>query len=268
MLFSKKTLIYASLALFASHVIASLGIPGSTLEVMRMKGYLYALLSGAAVAFGILYTLPMVTKILNKKFPWNSALIKRIISQLFLGIVLPFLAIMLLITVYFSIAGIWILGTGWLKHCSIAIVFMLFFVNLFNEILAELQGKNDPNETVRSVVPDVPEIKFFKGRPYSDVVYVTAGNGKNLIAFRDGTKFHYPKSIDFARTILPEDTHLLAKRGLIIELASIRNTKWLNGKRQRIQVFLKGHESFEVIFSETQTALHREVLTNFMGGIN
>jgi hypothetical protein len=267
----KKFLVYFTLAIFASHLIASLGSTGSTVELINMTGYGYALLTGTIVALSILYILPFVNIYLNKHFPWKSVIVKRIILQFLFGIVLPFILVMVLITGYYWIAGIWIMNTGWLTHCSTAIILMLFLVNIMNEVLADQTNLTETltskyNQEIQLSTTD--KASLFRGRAYSDLVYINSENKKNSIMFTDGVKYPFPHSITFAMNLLPGKTHLKANRAQVIKLTSIKKAVWVDGKRFRIQVYLKEHESLEIIFSEVQTAIHKHLLRPYMGGVD
>ena len=243
-------------------------VKGTTLDVINLKGYPYALFVGAAIALFILYSLPVVTTELNPRFPWKNNWVVRLVFQFLFGIMVPFMIVMFFISWYFWIVGFWILETGWLEYYSATILAMLFFLNIFNELFAELSSKANNIHAIESEDIESSETNLFRGRSYKDVVYINSNNRKNTIMFTDGTEFPYQLSIEFARKMLSESTHLLAKRGQIVSLASINRAKWVDGKRLRLQVFLTDHENFEVIFSEVQTVVHRELLKQFIGSTN
>ena len=92
--FYKKLLILSCVALFASHLVASIGVEGTTLDVINLKGYPYALFMGAAIALFILYSLPAVTTELNPRFLWKNNWVVRLGFQLLFGIVVPFMIVM------------------------------------------------------------------------------------------------------------------------------------------------------------------------------
>jgi hypothetical protein len=242
-------------SLLLAHFFAVAGQPYPPEEIMTKKGYLPALLIGAFVTLLISYLLTSLTRLLNRTYPWDNYQILRPGLQILGGILLPSLIIFALMTLYFGIAGIWVLDTDWLKHCGGYIIVALVIGNVGSEILAARLGfiSTLKDEIVEMVINPEQLTTRFKGQLISDLTHIIAINRRNFAMFADGIKHRFPYTIGHAMALLNAGTHIRVNRSEIIKFSNIERVHYFGVDKSRIRIYLKGNNNEVIISSEKYT---------------
>lgn len=250
-----------------AHLFASAGQPYKPSDLVKLDGYLPALFIGTLASVLTSYLLTSLTSSLNEKYPWKEFRLLRPCLQLFRGIIVPFLFIFLLMTLYFAASGIRIETTRWIEHCIGYIFVALIFGNLGSEALASVMAKNVA-ETID--LPKTSEDKTlslipFKGRPFADLVYIEALNRANNAMFENGIMHSIRYTLAEAMQLLPPDTHIRVNRSQIVSLAFIAKARYNGADRNRIRIYLKGHEDIRILTSENYTTrAMKEILRPYL----
>jgi putative flippase GtrA len=251
----KGFLIRLSVSVCIAHLFASAGQPFTPFEVMKLNGYVPALLIGILASVLTSYLLTSISSFLNEKYPWKEFRLLRPCLQVFGGIIVPFLFIFLLMTLYFAAAGIRVETTRWIDHCIGYIIVALIFGNIGSEALERRMAK--PIVESINLTPYVDKKPLspllFKGEPYTDLIYIVAINRVNYAMFKDGIMHSIKLTLENIMKLLPSDTHLRVNRHQIVNLAFIAKARYNGTDRNRIRIYLIGHENVQILTSENYT---------------
>ena len=251
----KGFLIRLLVSVCIAHSFASAGQPDTPIKLMKLNGYLPALCIGTFATILTSYLLTSLTKMLNQKYPWRKIRLLRSGLQIFGGVIIPFLLIFLLMTLYFAAAGIRVETTSWIEHCIGYIIIALLFGNIGSEVLAHRMAK--PIAETINLDQNVDEkplsIALFKGEPLTKLIYIVAIKRINYAMFRDGFMHTIKLTLENIMKLLPSDTHLRVNRHQIVNLAFIAKARYNGADRNRIRIYLIGHEDVEILTSENYT---------------
>ena len=263
----KGFLIRLSGSAFIAHLFASAGQPHTPAELIKLNGYLPALLIGTLASVLTSYLLTSLTSFLNFKYPWKEFRLLRPGLQILGGIILPFLIIFLLMTLHFAAAGIRVETTDWIEHCIGYILVALLFGNLGSEALASIMAKNVARDIS---LPKADEEKplppiLFKGRPLVELVYIVAIMRANNATFKDGIMHSTTYTLKNIMDLLPPGTHLRVNRSEIVNLSFIAKARYHGTDRNRIRIYLKGNENLVILTSEKYTTKEmKEILKPYL----
>lgn len=120
-----------ALSLLASHIIIAFGEQESFFELLVMPDYYRSLLFSFIIAFILVTVVNVVTIRLDRRYGWGHRPWLRAILQALLGLLLPSILAFLLAFFYFSMYGLFILDTPYLKYDFPVIVLMLVLLNVY-----------------------------------------------------------------------------------------------------------------------------------------
>lgn len=252
---------------FIAHLFASAGQPHTPAKLIKLDGYLPALLIGTLASVVTSYLLTSATSFLNEKYPWKEFPFLRPCFQILGGIIVPFLIIFLLMTVYFAAAGIRVENTRWIEHCTGYIVLALLLGNLGSEALAQRMAKNVAETIILPMATEkkLPSTVLFKGRPLVELVYIVAILRINNATFKDGITHRITHTMNKLMKLLPLDTHLRINRREIVNLSFVAKARYNGINRNRIRIYLKGHEDLVILTSESYTTkAMKEILRPYL----
>ena len=122
-------------SIFLSHIFTSFGHDKSPWEIINTDGYFAALMIGVLCCMFVSYIITETTARLNTFYSWKNNFLYRSLLQTLFGVVMPFGIILVLITIYFAVANIWIMDSYWPAHCAPYVFIALLFANGIAEML-------------------------------------------------------------------------------------------------------------------------------------
>ncbi|MBC7616331.1 MAG: hypothetical protein H7202_09715 [Pedobacter sp.] len=265
-LLSKSLAIRLALSIFLAHIFASVGQDKGPWEIINTKGYFAALLIGTVCSMLISFVIMQVTTKLNNRKPWKEFPVLRPSLQLFFGVLFPFGLIFVLITIYFALAHIWILDSGWLKHCAAYVFIALLFGNIGTEMIAPklvaipLMITEDPIP-----LPEIKhKVKMFKEHIFTELIYMKSEDRDNLIMFNDGIRSKYHETVTATLKHLNEDEYINLGRAGVVRLSAIYKARLVGPRRNKLKIFLNGHDDLKIILSEDLTREHKELFKQYL----
>lgn len=264
------------MSVLAAHVILINYNPKNTLELITGKYYAYSMLGSVAIAFAAISLVRYISKQLDKNYRWENDLITRLCLQLFFGVILAMLIVVILVTIYFGIRGYWILDTYWFKANFLPEVLMLFVLNFYflfyylfvcrDRIFVKTTDAVSSQEFDAPTDSEMPmETKLHYGRPITDLVYAISTKEHSEAVFKDGKVLPWKLGIKKGMEKLPNGEYMDANRSELIRTDNILSTEYMNIEKTQIRALLYIPEEKVVEFSRERTSIHRATLKGFLG---
>jgi hypothetical protein len=250
--------------------------------------FLYAMVSSFLIALMITALVRYVTLKLDRRIPWDTQLVQRLIAQVLFGIIAVMLVCIVAVTIYFLGMGIftgprkswWIFNTTWFQVNSLPVLLMITIVNVYYYIYYQLavhkSGKStqlvalplnlqDQNERPTQQILQLPvKPPLFFGRPFSDIVYIQSNKDLQQAYFNDGKSAIWKYTIVKGIDKLPKDAYMIANRSEIISFSNIIKAEYVNVERNMMKVRLKIPEGKVVEISRDNTIANRALLKIYL----
>ena len=208
------------LAVVAAHLITTGGEFQSFTELVKLRGYPIAMLSSLAIAMIVIEQVHYSTLKLQKRFPVYDLAYRKLSWQLLTCLLLPFLTIFGLATIYYAVHGFFILDTMWMTNHSWQVVLMLLVLNL---VFSFPQAGSAPHFTV-------PEPKALTQPEARCLMYVLPSNGVTKVYYDDGTHNVDNRSLEDIFKLLDTKSYILNPKRSIVRVDNIKKIyKFPNG---------------------------------------
>jgi hypothetical protein len=189
------------LAIFAAYIIVTGGEFENLSSLMRLDGFLIAMIGSFVIAFIAIAQVRYSTMWVHKRFPYYDLGHVKILWQTGLCLLCPFLTVCLLATTYYAFHGLFILDTMWPDLHGWPILMMLV---IFNFILAIPK-----TQTLIPIIKS-PEILLLPALHL--IVYVVHRNGVNIVFFSDCTHIIDARSLKAIFKSLPPGEYIHSLR--------------------------------------------------------
>lgn len=103
------------LPLLAAHYVLAINEPEPFWDFIQLPGYPMSLLQNWVLTFLVFNLIYVVTKVLDRKAPWTKNFLHRFLFQVLFGIIVPSIITLILVYIFFSINGVDILATNYLR---------------------------------------------------------------------------------------------------------------------------------------------------------
>lgn len=132
-------------------------------EALTSPSFYLALTFSFSIAYLLMTLVSKITRLLNRKLPWEGKSYLRVTFQLIFGIVLPALLDVLIVSIYFTWTGQDFFRSGFLLFDFPVIVFFLVLINVYYLIvfplLVNLQTANN-TESAAAIPPSILVIHY------------------------------------------------------------------------------------------------------------
>jgi hypothetical protein len=115
----------------AAHFIVSIGRYLSFLELIKLKNYPIAMIISTVIAGIIVEAVFRITSFLDRRYPWESVLRKRLFMQVLFGVISPLTLAVILASIYFGVFGVNILDTVYFELYFPSIAMMILLLNAY-----------------------------------------------------------------------------------------------------------------------------------------
>lgn len=235
-------------ALVAAHWIVSFSEPESFWQLLRLPGYLPALISSFLIALVLVEWVYRITCWLDKHYTYQKRPETRIILQVVFGILVPVILSFILDVCYFSSHGISIFDTPYFKHYLPLILIMLLLWNTYYGIhyfVRLLIRIKKINMEKKEATPQSPPVKLKSQLDPANVMLIFSEKKHNYCLLSDGERVYWPHSIEHALSQLPREEFFQITRSQIVSRTNIISAKKHTSRRILISVKVpKNQQSF------------------------
>jgi hypothetical protein len=252
-------------SIFLSHIFTSFGQDKGFWEIINTDGYFAALMIGLLCCMLVSYVVTETTARLNTSHPWESKMLYRSLLQTLFGLMMPFGIVLILITIYFATADIWILDSYWPAHCAPYVIIALLFANgaeMFKSTRTQVPIL--VTTEIVGVEEEPAREKLFKGQLGSDIIFMWSVNRTNNLLFTDGSTMGYHCTMTATLEKLARKDYMYLNRQQVVKISAIYKARYIGAKRKQIQLFLNVPGHPDIIVSEKITRANREFWKKYL----
>lgn len=218
-----------SLAIVGAHLMTNYDEQESLLEAIFSVSYWRAFIASFCIASVIAFYIHKASIWLDERYHWLDNLFNRFCWQAILGVIVPALATLVLISIYFAAFGINILETEYLKEDYIIAVLMIICLNLYcfsirqfviiKSLTTNVKGKDCDQEDTYNIkqvdtvpVRDGKEIRLLTDTEIA-AIFIVEGN--TLASTFNGRDFITDLKLDFLESVLDAQLFYRVNRQLL-----------------------------------------------------
>ncbi len=188
-------------SILAAHFIVVYGVEKTLFQILLTPIYYLAMAASITIAFILISFVRGVYIKLDRKFDWINKPVERTGLQVLLGLVVPGLLAFILAFIYFSLRGMNILKTLYLRFDYPIILLLILFLNLYY-LAYYFYGRMRIAETM---VPNSPLIETDNSGDSSKSFLVNLGVKNLPIPVENIAYFFREGDLNFLRTFNGED---------------------------------------------------------------
>jgi Ca2+/Na+ antiporter len=214
------------LSLGAAHAIVVFGEQRSLSQLLLMPEYYISVLGSFLIAFILVSMVRWLTIRLDRNYDWMGKPLQRTALQILLVVVAPGLAAFLLATLYFTLQGISILNTVYLRFDFPVIILMLVLLNAYyiayyfylqavNKKANEPVTGNSEEQSVKAIVIVSQGTKNIP-LPVEEISYFFRAHEINYARTSGGTDYMITQSLDEVQEQLDNRQFFRANRQMLV----------------------------------------------------
>lgn len=258
-------------SILAAHFIVVYGVEKSLFQILLTRIYYVAMAGSVAIAFILISTVRWIFMRLDRKFDWIERPLERTGLQILLGLVAPGLLAFILAFVYFSLRGINILNTLYLRFDYPIILVLIILLNFYylayyfygRMQLAEKAVINTPigieeigGETLKSFmvnqgVKSVPVL-------LTDIAYFYREGSYNFLRTCNGDDYTVSQSLDEVQALLPGSEFFRANRQMLVSRNACGHFE--AKPYNKLELFVAPEYKLSVIISQKRSRSFRDWL--------
>lgn len=253
----------------AAQFIVMYGIEESFFEVLLTDLYYIAMAGSIIIAFVLITFVRWVTIKLDRRFGWTERTVERVGLQVLLGWVAPGLFAFLLAFIYFSLRGLNILDTLYLRFDYPIILVMIIILNLYYLAyyfyermqfaekavvnspitLEEIDGTMQPTFLVNQGRKSIPV-------PIADIAYFFRNGDYNFLRTFHGDDYMINQSLDEVQALLHATDFFRANRQMLVSRRSCRHFEPL--PYNKLELFVEPAYKGEIVISQKRNRSFRD----------
>lgn len=225
-------------AFVASFYILFHGRPINLVKAFTSPGFYVAFAVSFSISLVLVYTVHQVTVWLDKSSRWRSEPIKRSLLQFLMGIILPALVDLLLISIHFHAMGQNIVDNGFLLIDFPIILFLIILFNLYylihylllteSKVPIQQADQNNQHHDESLETPEASVLtidhngRLLKFNAAEDILYFCRqGKYVRLITFY-GNEYPTDETLGSLAEQFKDSNFLPINRSVILNLAAVR----------------------------------------------
>ncbi|MGY4383025.1 hypothetical protein ACVWYN_000044 [Pedobacter sp. UYP24] len=263
------------MSLIAAHLILLNAFKGNTLDLIRRPKYPYSMIGSVIIALAATYIVCRVTRRLDKQFRWEQNFINRLLLQCAFGVIIPLGIVVVLVTIYFAIAGWWIFDTYWFSANLLPELLMLCVFNCYYLIYYLVVCRDQifvkPSQPVEEVEPVSDygliedDVELLMGKTVSDIAFVTSTkDGQKNATFKDGKTRPWKHGIKSGYEKLPKELFMVGSRSEIFNFDNIDYSEYTRIDKSMMRVFLIVPANKVIEISRENTSANKARLKKYL----
>lgn len=249
------------ISLVAAHFIIAFGIEESFFELLLMRDYYISLLGSFVIALLLVNLVYYTTIRLDRSYNWQEHPYARSALQFSFGLLIPSVIAFLLAALYFTINGINILTTVYLKYDFPVIVLFLLLLNLYYIAFYLYLQARKVNTAITSRRPGAPVFMAQQGQKniplqVSQVAYFYHAGGVNLARTHEGEDFIITATLDEIQQQTDPLQFFRVNRQMVVQFTACEHFELL--PYGKIEVLVKPAFKEPVIVSQKRARSFRQ----------
>jgi uncharacterized membrane protein len=258
-------------SVIAAHFIVVYGVEKSLFHILLTPIYYVAMAGSVTIAFILITFVRWIYIRLDRKYGWMERPVERTGLQLLLGLIAPGILAFILASVYFSLRGMNILDTLYLRFDYPIILLLILFLNLYylayffyqRMRIAELSVPNVPIGT-EEVDGEVQRTFLINQGPKSipvsvaSIAYFFREGSYNFLRTVSGDDYPVQQSLDELQALLPSSEFFRANRQMLVSRSACRYFEPL--MYNKLELFTNPGYKMSVIISQKRNRAFRDWL--------
>ncbi len=258
-------------SVLAAHFIVVYGVQKTFFQILLTPIYYVAMAASITIAFILITFVRWVYIRLDRKFDWVIRPVERTGLQILLGMIAPGILAFILAFIYFSLRGMNILKTLYLRFDYPIILLLILFLNLYylayyfygrmriaqtmapTSLIAEAEGDlaNPRSFLVHQGMKNLPI-------PLDQTAYFFREGESNFLRTFDGNDFVVSQSLDEIQQHLNEHDFFRANRRLLVSRKACKHFESL--PYNKLELFVDPKYKQSIVISQKRSRSFREWL--------
>jgi hypothetical protein len=260
-------------SVLAAHFIVVYGVEKTLFQILLTPIYYVAMAASVAIAFTLISFVRWVSLRLSKNFDWIDKPMQRTGLQLLLGWIAPGILAFLMAFIYFSLRGMHILDTLYLRFDYPIILLLILLLNLYylayyfyermrfaeNAVVNSPIGQEEINGETRQTFLINQGAKSIP-IPITDIAYFFREGAYNFLRTFNGDDYAVMQSLDEVQAVLSVADFFRANRQMLVSRKACKHFETLS--YNKLELFLEPHYKLSVVISQKRNKPFREWLVN------
>ncbi|WP_461789454.1 LytTR family DNA-binding domain-containing protein [Pedobacter sp.] len=258
-------------SVIAAHFIVVYGVEKSLFHILLTPVYYVAMAGSVTIAFILITFVRMIYIRLDRKYGWIERPVERTGLQLLLGLIAPGILAFILASLYFSLRGMNILDTLYLRFDYPIILLLILFLNLYylayffyqRMRIAELSVPNLP--IVTEELDGLSQRAFLvnqgaKSIPVavSSIAYFFREGSYNFLRTVSGDDYPVQQSLDEVQASLPDTEFFRANRQMLVSRKACKHFEPL--AYNKLELFTEPAYKLQIVISQKRNRAFRDWL--------
>ncbi len=258
-------------SVLAAHFIVVYGVEKSFFQILLTPIYYVAMTASVTIAFILISFVRWVYIKLDRKFDWVAKPLERTALQVLLGFIAPGILAFVLAFIYFSLRGMNILKTLYLRFDYPIILLLILFLNLYylayyfygRMRIAETMVPNSPVIETDNSGSEVKSFLVNQGVknlpiPLKNIAYFFREGDLNFMRTFEGEDFVVSYSLDEIQQNLKEADFFRANRQMLVSRKACRHFEAL--PYNKLELFVEPNYKLPIVISQKRNKSLKEWL--------